>query len=30
MIGNISNELIENVSDVSILTQMTYESKVWR
>lgn len=30
MIGNISNELIENVSDVDILTQMTYESKVWR
>lgn len=30
MIVNISNELIENVSDVSILTQMTYESKVWR
>lgn len=30
MIGNISNELIENVSDVGILTQMTYESKVWR
>lgn len=30
MIGNISNELIENVSDVGILTQMTYESQVWR